>query len=111
MRNNREYLFDIIEAIERIEKYTDQGYEVFEQDELVQSWIIHHLQVIGEAVNGLSKDFRNHNKAVPWKKIIGMRNILVHHYFGIDKSIVWKVVERELPILKRNILKLLNNKR
>ncbi len=66
--------------------------------------MIHHLQIIGEAVRGISPEFRAANPDIPWSDIIGMRNILIHHYFGIDRAAVWNVVERDLPALKRQLL-------
>jgi len=107
MRGERVRLLDIQEAIERIEKYATQGQETFEQEELIQTWIVHHLQIIGEAARGLSSDLKNQHPEMPWSKIIGMRNILVHHYFGIDVDVVWAVVERDLPDLKLRIETLL----
>jgi len=107
MRGERVRLLDIQEAIERIEKYATQGQETFEQEELIQTWIVHHLQIIGEAARGLSSDLKNQHPEMPWPKIIGMRNILVHHYFGIDVDVVWAVVERDLPDLKLRIETLL----
>lgn len=83
MRNDRLRLLDILEAIERIEKYAAQGREAFAQDELIQTWIVHHLQIIGEACRALPTDFRKRYPEIPWAQIIGMRHILVHHYFGI----------------------------
>ena len=109
MRDDKECLLDIKEAIERINKYAIQGREEFEKNELIQNWIIHHLQIIGEAVNQLSEDYLKRYYNIPWSKIIGMRNILVHRYFGIDTKIVWTVVEQDLPILKRNIDEILKD--
>ncbi|MGH7961399.1 MAG: HepT-like ribonuclease domain-containing protein [Candidatus Binatia bacterium] len=103
MRDDRERLLDIQEAIERIEKYATQGQEAFAQDELIQTWIVHHLQIIGEAARALSSDLRDQHPEMPWSNIIGMRNILVHDYFGIDVDVVWAVVERDLPDLKLQI--------
>jgi uncharacterized protein with HEPN domain len=96
-------LLDIAEAIERINKYADRGREAFENDELIQNWILHHLQVLGEAAAKISSEFQEANQIIPWSKIIGMRNILVHDYFGIDTEIVWTVVEKELPDLKASV--------
>ncbi len=104
MRDDRERLLDIQEAIERIEKYATQGRQAFEQDELIQTWIVHHLQIIGEAARAITATLRDQYPAVPWTKIIGMRNILVHDYFGIDTDIVWAVVEDDLEPLKKNIV-------
>lgn len=103
MRRERERLLDILEAIERIEKYAEEGKEAFESDELIQTWIVHHIEIIGEACRSLPDDFQASNTNVPWADIIGMRNILVHHYFGIDTDAVWAVVERDLPELKLNM--------
>lgn len=103
MRNERERLLDILEAIERIEKYAEEGKDAFEADELIQTWIVHHIAIIGEACRSLPNEFQAEHANVPWADIIGMRNILVHHYFGIDTDAVWSVVERDLPELKLNV--------
>lgn len=107
MREDRERLLDIQEAIERIEKYAAHGREAFVQDELIQTWIVHHLQILGEASRALSSSLRDQHPEVPWTKIIGMRNILVHDYFGIDTEVVWAVVENDLAPLKSNIVTML----
>jgi uncharacterized protein with HEPN domain len=107
MRDDRERLHDIREAIERIEKYAARGREEFVRDELIQIWVLHHLQIIGEAARALSPAFTEKHAEVPWPQIVGMRNILVHNYFGIDVAIVWSVVERDLPVLKQSVNTLL----
>ncbi len=88
MRDDRERLQDIVEAISQIEKYAVQGKEEFQQNELVQIWIIHHLQIIGEASNNLSQKLIANYPQVPWAEIIAFRNILVHEYFRIDLQAV-----------------------
>jgi uncharacterized protein with HEPN domain len=103
MRSDRERLLDILEAIERIERYIERGRTVFEQDELVQTWVLHHMQIIGEACRGLSHSFVTAHAKVPWSSIIGMRNVLVHHYFGIDLEAVWNACETNLPKLKADL--------
>jgi len=103
MRDDRERLLDVQEAIERVGKYARKGRDAFDQDELIQTWIIHHIQIIGEACHGLSVEFRDAHPELPWGKIIGMRNILVHRYFGVDRDVVWAVVERDLPELNRKV--------
>lgn len=100
MRTDLERLADVREAIDRIEKYAIRGRHAFDHDELIQTWIVHHVQIIGEACGLVSEGFRASHPEIPWKKIIGMRNVLVHHYFGIDEDLVWDAVERELPGLK-----------
>ena len=107
MRDDRERLADILEGVERIERYAADGRDAFERDELIQVWVIHHLRIIGEAVRGLSPEFRERHPELPWSKIVGMRNILVHSYFGVDTAVVWEVVERDLPPLKRDVSDLL----
>lgn len=103
MRDDREKLRDILDAIERIEKYAVQGRQSFKQNELIQSWFIQHLQIIGEASRVISADIREQHPEVPWSQMIGMRNILTHNYFEIDIEVVWSVAERNLPSLKRQI--------
>jgi uncharacterized protein with HEPN domain len=103
MRSERERLLDILEAIERIEKYASEGRHAFETDELIQNWMVSHIAVIGEACRALPDDFQARYANVPWADIIGIRNILVHHYFGIDEDAVWSVVEKDIPELKFNI--------
>jgi uncharacterized protein with HEPN domain len=103
MRDDREWLLDILEAIERIEKYSSRGRQTFEEDELIQSWIVHHLQIIGEALRSISDGFRRKHNDIPWKETIGMRNILVHRYFDLDTDLVWKAVMRDLPDLKEKV--------
>lgn len=108
MRDKRDRLLDILESIERIEKYAAQGRDTFEQEELIQVWILHHLQILGEAINSLRPDLQARFPEIPWAPIVGMRNVLVHQYFGIDTDIVWSVVERELPNLKVQFQKILD---
>jgi uncharacterized protein with HEPN domain len=101
VRDDHQRLLDILESIERIEKYGAQGREAFEEDELVQVWILHHLQILGEAANALTPSSRDQFPDVPWSQIIGMRHILVHHYFEIDREIVWAVVEKRSALSSR----------
>jgi uncharacterized protein with HEPN domain len=82
MRDPKERLRAIIDAITRIECYAARGREAFEQDELIQVWIVHHLQIIGEAAAQLGRNFHDAHPEMPWPQIVAMRNILVHEYFG-----------------------------
>ena len=103
MRDDAERLRDIQEAIAKIEKYAVRGRRVFDEDELIQTWILHHLQIIGEAGNSMSEMFKNQYSEIPWQDMADFRNILVHEYFRIDVDIIWSIVERELPYLKENV--------
>ncbi len=107
MRDDRERLQDILEAITRIEKYTVRGRHVFENDELIQTWVVRHLQIIGEAASRISKKMQSAHPEIAWANIIAMRNILVHEYFGIDQDEIWSTVEFDLPVLKRQIEEIL----
>ena len=108
MRDDRVRLMDMLEAIERIEKYAQSGQTEFLRNELIQNWIIHHLQILGEAAFKVSKDFQQMYPSLLWPNMTGMRHILVHNYFEINTSIVWSVVENELPVLKPKIQAILN---
>ena len=103
MRDDRVYLLDILEAIERIEKYTAQGREAFEADEIIQTWVVHHIQIIGEAIRKLSQGLRTHHSEDPWTQIMAMRNIHVHEYFRIDLDEVWLVIEGDISVLKERV--------
>ena len=107
MRRDAERLRDIIEAIERIERYAQRGKDAFVHDELLQTWVVHHIQIIGEAARKLSDELRARDQDIPWPEIIAMRNVLVHDYFGIDVDEVWSTVEEDLPGLKRRVRALL----
>lgn len=109
MRSDREKLLDILEAIERTERYAIQGRQAFEQNELIQTWFIQNLQVVGEAARALSSAIRDSHPEIPWTKMIGMRNVLTHNYFEIDFDIVWIVVEQELPALKQDIARIVQS--
>ena len=107
MRDDRGRLQDILDAIKRIERYAKRGRRVFEEDELVHTWMIHHIQIIGEAASQLTPAFRKTHQPVPWPQIIKMRHVLVHDYLGIDLAEVWAVVERDLPTLKKQVSRIL----
>jgi uncharacterized protein with HEPN domain len=102
VRSDSERLRDILEAIDQIRKYGSKGREAFDQDELIQVWIVHHLARLGEATARLSPKLRRRRQA-PWKQIIGMRNILVHEYFRVDPETVWAAVETHVPLLEERV--------
>jgi uncharacterized protein with HEPN domain len=96
------YLDHIIDSIVRIEKYTSGLEEPkFISDELVQDGVIRQLQIIGEAAKRLSDETRARYPKVEWKDIGGMRDKLVHDYFGVDLAAVWDTVTKDLPELKK----------
>jgi uncharacterized protein with HEPN domain len=109
MRDDSERIRDIQEGIDKIEKYTARGERVFYEDELIQTWVIHHLQIIGEASRAISEQFKTKYPEVKWLKIADFRNLLVHEYFRVDLKIVWAIVVNELPKLRQQINSILEN--
>lgn len=103
MRDDRERLLDILESIDRINRQAQRGRHVFESDELVQTWMVHHIEILGEATRGVSEEPRKRYPKVPWREMVAMRNVLAHDYFGIDVEQVWATVERDLPPLREQI--------
>ena len=109
MRDARERLRDILDAIAAIERHLHRGKADFERDELLQGWFVRHLQIIGEAARTLPEDVRALAPDIEWSKIVGMRNVLVHGYFDIDTDIVWDTASRDAQALKRRIEQLLQH--
>ncbi|MBU2602345.1 MAG: DUF86 domain-containing protein [Actinobacteria bacterium] len=103
MRTDRERLIDILDAIDKIEEQTGLGEERFRSDEMVQVWVVYHLQIIGEAAARLSQALKTNSPGVPWADIVGMRNIVVHEYFGLDLDRIWSTVTSSLKPLREEI--------
>ena len=103
MKDVSAYLKHIREAITKIEKYTKDGRKHFMEDTMIQDSVIRNLEIIGEAARNLPVDLRKSYPKVPWRSITGMRNVLIHEYFGVDLDIVWKVVMQRLPVLKGHV--------
>lgn len=107
-RSDKQSLLDMLEAIERATRYTkDMTLEAFVKDELVRDAVMRNIQIIGEAANRTSKQLRETTPHLEWSKIIGMRHRLVHDYFEIEDSIVWRVVSDYLPPLAEELTKVL----
>lgn len=108
MRNDRLLLADMLDSIKAIERFTAGIDESrFISDELVQSAVLQKLSVIGEAAARLDEVTRSQSADVPWKEIIGFRNVAVHAYFSVDWRIVFVTVVDDLPLLKQGVVKLL----
>jgi len=96
---------DIIEAIDKIERYTHGiDFASWQNDEKTVDAVIRNLEVIGEASSHLPSEVQEQYEDVPWDMMKGIRNILAHEYFGIDLEIIWKTVKEDLPILKKRLL-------
>ncbi len=107
-RSDKELLLDMLEAIERAVRYTKgMTMEQFVKDELVCDAVMRNIQIIGEAASRTSKALREGMAHLEWPKIIGMRHRLVHDYFEIEESIVWRVVNDYLPPLAEELKKIL----
>jgi uncharacterized protein with HEPN domain len=107
-RGDKEFLWDITEAVQRIESYTaDMTYEKFLQDTKTQDAVIRNIEIVGEAVKNISMDLRRKHKDIDWKNLAGMRDKIIHFYFGVNWAIAWSVIKEKLPALKEKIQDLL----
>ncbi|MBD2039747.1 DUF86 domain-containing protein [Microcoleus sp. FACHB-672] len=97
----------ILDAIAAIERYASQGRQAFDNQELIQIWIVHHLQIIGEATNALSSELTSRYSSVPWAQIVAFRNLVVHEYFRVSLNLVWAIVQNNLPPLKVTVEQIL----
>ncbi|MBA7533227.1 hypothetical protein ES705_25462 [subsurface metagenome] len=101
---DKEFLLDMREAIERINVYIEEmKYEDFLQEMKTQDAVVRNFEIIGEAVKNLSKELKKRYKNVEWIEIAGMRDKIIHFYFGIKWSIVWSAIKDKLPSLKANV--------
>ncbi|MCM8776866.1 MAG: DUF86 domain-containing protein [Candidatus Omnitrophica bacterium] len=109
-RTDREFLCDILEASTRIKSYINSlSYNEFLANIEKQDAVIRNIEIIGEATKNLSDEFKNKYKEIEWKKISGMRDKIIHFYFGVNLEIVWKVAKDEVPKLKEFIVKILEH--
>ncbi len=104
------YLHDIIDSIEKINQYIDgMDFEGFSNKDLTFDAVIRNLEIIGEASKSIPEDIRNNYHDVPWKRMAGLRNIISHQYFGIDKEIAWKIIKDNLPEVRPMIQMIIND--
>jgi uncharacterized protein with HEPN domain len=103
-RTDKDYLGDIQEALERIQTYVE-GYtfERFVKDSKTQDAVLRNLEILGEAAKRVSDPMRKHRENIPWKTLAGLRDRLIHHYFGINYETVWQIITVELPKIASDI--------
>ena len=110
-RDYRVYLDDILDSINKIERYTKRiSQKKFYKDTKTFDAVVRNLEIIGEAIKKAPDGVRSKHPDVEWKKIAGLRDILIHEYFGVDLEIIWDIVKNKLPGLKPQIRKILRKK-
>jgi len=103
MKDDRVYLLHIQDAIRQIELYTCNGEQAFLSDRKTQDAVIRNFEIIGEASRNISETTRARFPTLRWTDIIGMRNKLIHEYFGVNLQLVWTTIRRELPVMRTGI--------
>lgn len=102
------FLVHVLESIERIEEdIRGLSEEKFSRSATIQDAVVRRLEIIGEAVRNLPESFRKKHVDVPWRKIAGMRDVLIHEYFGVDMGLVWKIANKDVSKLKKQVEKFL----
>lgn len=111
-RADSDFLEDVQESVRRIRAYTDaMAYDQFLADTKTQDAVVRNLEIIGEATKSLSVRLRGEYPDVPWKGMAGVRDRLIHHYFGVNLDIVWNIVTTELPLLESRVEEILRHER
>jgi len=108
MKEDRVYLLHILECAERIREYTQAGRASFLQDRKTQDAVLRNFEVIGEAAKRVSSLTRDRSGGIPWTRIAGFRDVLIHRYEGVDLEQVWQRVERDLPSLEEEVRQLVS---
>ncbi|MBF0240573.1 MAG: DUF86 domain-containing protein [SAR324 cluster bacterium] len=112
MKDKFIYLFDILDSIERINKYVKgSNYHEFESDDKTQDAVIRQITIIGEASNKIDEELKHQISSIPWHKVIAMRHRMVHDYAGIVLEVVWQTIHEDLATLQNAIQAFINNQK
>ena len=108
-KNVKIFLEHILDAINLIEDYINNKKKSdFLEFKQLQDSVIRRIEIIGEAIKNIPSDFKEYHKSIPWKEITGMRDILIHQYFGVDLELTWEVIKTDIPNLKKQIISIKN---
>ncbi|MBI2346261.1 MAG: DUF86 domain-containing protein [Deltaproteobacteria bacterium] len=103
-RDYKVYLEDIVEAIGKIREYTTGlPVESFLRDSKTIDAVVRNLEIVGEAIKNVPEEIRMQHLDIEWRKIAGLRDILIHEYFGIDSDIIWDIIQNKLPVLEAQV--------
>lgn len=109
-RNELVFLEDIIECVQKIKEYIEGINEsTFEANIEKQDAVIRRIEIIGEAVKSISQETRRKYPHLPWREMAGMRDVVIHEYFGVSIGLIWRVATRELPKLEEQISEIIQN--
>ncbi len=101
---------DIVDAMTKIERYIEEvDFAGFTQNEMIVDAVIRNLEIIGEAARNIDEDIRDNYPEIPWRRIIGLRNIVIHGYFGVDLENIWKIITENIPETQPAIRRVLDD--
>lgn len=109
-RDARLFINDMLEAIEKVERYTaGLSYEDFQQTDMIIDAVVRNLEIIGEAARNIPVEMRENQHVIDWSRVVGFRNIVIHEYFDVDLEIVWTIATKQLAQLKSALQEMLSN--